>query len=64
MEDMLPELDDLVKRELFTQVGAGEQQMRVFEMLSANILMQAEIRSMIKKRRDFEYSLKRRKLYR
>jgi len=43
MEDMLPELEDLVKRELFTN---------------------DEIRSTIQKRRNFEYTLKRRQLER
>lgn len=40
---MLPELEDLAQRELFSQ---------------------PEIKSIIKKRRDFEYTLKRRKLFR
>jgi len=63
MEDMLPELEDLVKRELFSQVNnpcSHHSELRLLIMC----LLQDEIRSTIKKRRDFEYTLKRRKLER
>ena len=69
MEDMLPELEDLAQRELFSQavVDAFTSALPLNLMqsiVSPCQILQAEIKSIIKKRRDFEYTLKRRKLFR
>lgn len=61
LEQMVPELEDLERKEIFTKVSFQLEEFSCWRLKKLKFLFfQEEIKSIVKKRTNFEYALKRR----